>query len=141
MGYIATYLKNKLLDHAFGGGDFTRPTPIYARLTTTATVQGTPGTEVTTSSWTNYAPLSIDNNTPGDLWADATGGAKASDADLTWPTATVTGANVTVVGIEFWDASSGGNQLLGDDLPSIVVQNNTTLSVASGSVTVTLSDP
>lgn len=59
-GGIGDAVANKLLDHVFGGGDYTVPATFYATATTTTTTSSTLGTELTTNG---FARKAITRNT------------------------------------------------------------------------------
>lgn len=110
MGFSA-YLRNKLLDHAYGGGDYTRPATVYVSLHT-----ADPGdTGATEASGGGYARLAVTNNATN--FPASSAGAKANGTLLTLFTASgavSSGSNMTHVGV--WDASSGGNFMGGGAL-------------------------
>ncbi|QOP66498.1 hypothetical protein PBI_MINIMAC_23 [Mycobacterium phage MiniMac] len=92
---ISTYLANKLLDHAFRNVVYTPPTAIYARLHL-----GDPGAAGTS----NVSALTTRIAT---TFAAAASGIIAISNT---PEFTLN-ATETIVGVSFWDASSGGNFL------------------------------
>lgn len=98
------YLKNKLLDHVYGGSDFTRPATVYFALFTTMPTGAGGGVEVTGGS---YARVAVTNN--GSNFPAASSQQKACAIDVVFPQATAHWG--TVVGCAIFDASSGGNML------------------------------
>lgn len=65
---FTNYLENKVLDHVFGGGDFTRPATIQIGLSTTEIEED--GTGITEPQAADgYARVSLDND--GDTWENA----------------------------------------------------------------------
>jgi len=103
MGSFADYLENALLDHAFGGGDFTRPATVYVGLSTSTITDA--GGNITEPSGNAYARVAVTNNSTN--FPSASGGAKANGAAITFPAAT--GSWGTVTDFFISDASSGGN--------------------------------
>lgn len=118
-------LVDDLLDHAFGGGDYSRPATIYLALMTTAhTGIGGGGTEVTTGSWTNYARKSMDNDGAGTVWQSVLDTQKYTNADIEFPAATVSGTAPVIVGWGLYSASTSGDLLAyGTISPSRTINN------------------
>lgn len=108
-GSKSDYLENKLLDHALGGGDFTRPATIYVALFTSAPTDAGGGVEVSGGS---YARVAVTNNATN--WPAASGGSKSNGTAITFPAATASWGTVVAVGI--LDAASAGNLLYWADL-------------------------
>jgi hypothetical protein len=124
---ISNFLENKLLDHSLGGTAYTQPSTIYVALYTSDPTDADSGTEVTGGS---YARQSV-------AFAAASGGSKASNATVTFPTATANWGTVTHIGLR--DASTAGNLLWSGALSSSAsVTTGTTFSIASGALTCTL---
>lgn len=135
-GSLSDYLEDKLLDHALGGGDFTRPASVYAALFTAAPTDAGGGTEVGTGTWTNYARVTVTNNATN--FPASSGGAKSNGTAISWPAATASGA-VTVVAMALFDAATVGNMLVWADLTvSKQVNSGDTPSFAIGDLDVTL---
>lgn len=140
-GSWSDYLENKMLDHVFGGGDYTRPATVYLALFTVRGTDpqsdaGTNFTEVPTATWSNYARKSITNNATN--FPAASSGSKASGIDFTFAAATIASGSVTVVAIGIYDASTSGNLLAWADLAaSKIVQNGDVFSITTGNLTVT----
>ena len=140
-GSFANYLEDKVLDHVFGGGDYTRPATVYialftARGTDAQSDAGTNFTEVPTGTWSNYARKSVTNNSTN--FPASSGGAKSNGIDITFPAAT-TSADVTVIAAGIYDASTGGNLLGWATLAANkTVQNGDVFSVPTGSLAFTL---
>lgn len=97
-------LENALLDHVFGSVDYTPPTNITVHLYTVAPTDSGGGTEVSTGVWTNYAAVSLTNNTTN--FPAASGGAKSVGVDVDFGTATISGAAPTVVAMALKDGST-----------------------------------
>lgn len=102
------YTENKLIDHIFRTGSFTKPTSIYVGLMS-AVSDGEAGT-VTELTGNGYARVSVP---PLDAnWAAATGNNATTSnvAAVTFPACTGSDwATATHFGI--WDASTAGNLL------------------------------
>lgn len=131
---FATYLSNKLLDHATGKTSFTMPTNYLGLSSTTPTTSGTNVTEPSTGGYARVA-------TTGASWNAASAGAVTNSATLTFPTASadwVSGSNLTY-GVAY-DASTAGNLLYFGALTTAKpVLNGDTVSIAPGGVSITLS--
>jgi hypothetical protein len=134
MGSFTDYGANILLDHFFGGVAGTPPATIYARLTTTTPSRSVAGTQVSTGTWTNYAPLAITNNTTN--FPSASAGAKSNGTLLDFGTADTTG-DVDVAGIEFWTASSGGSRFAWSAVVK-TVQDNDPVTIEIGALDITI---
>jgi hypothetical protein len=115
MSAMSDYLENKLVDHLFRTTTFTRPSPIYIGLYTSAPSDSGGGTEVSGGSYARVA------STPSDTaWtatqggtsgaSSGTGGTTDNATDITFPAPTANWGVVTHFGI--FDASSGGNLLI-----------------------------
>lgn len=132
MAGFSDYLENKLLDHAFGGGDFTRPATVYLALFTAAPSDAGGGTEVSGNA---YARVAVTNNATN--FPAASGGAKANGTAITFPQATGSWGTVTHFGI--FDAASAGNLLGWNALTaSKTIDAGDTPSYAVGSLSLTL---
>jgi hypothetical protein len=103
-GTFSHYLENKLLDHVFGGGDFSRPSTVYFALFTVAPSDAGGGTEV---SGGGYARAAVTNNSTNFPAAD--NGAKENAVEVVFPHATGDWGEVEAVGL--LDASTAGNLL------------------------------
>jgi hypothetical protein len=132
-GSKSNYLENALLDHALGGGDYTRPATVYVALYTAAPTDSGGGTEVSTSG-TAYARVSTTNNATN--WPAASSGSKSNGTVITFPTATASWGTVVAFGI--FDASTSGNLMYWGDLTvSKSVASGDTASFAVGTLTIT----
>jgi hypothetical protein len=108
-GSFADYLEDELLDHVFGGSDYTRPATVYIALYTVAPGDAGGGTECAAA---DYARLSITNNATN--FPASSGGAKANGTEFAWSAATNDWGTIVAFGI--FDAVSGGNLLCWADL-------------------------
>lgn len=134
MGSFTDTAENETLDAWFGATTL-GPATWYLRLTTTVPTDTVAGTEVTTVSWTDYAALGVTNNATN--FPAAGSGAKSNGVEFVFDTsATVTGANVTVAGVEFWTAASGGTRKAWSTA-SATVANGNRVSIAAGALTLT----
>lgn len=128
-GSKSDYLENALLDHALGGGDYTRPATVYAALFTVAPNDAGGGTEVTGGS---YARVAITNN--GTNFPSAVNGGKSNGAAITFPQATANWG--TAVAMALFDASTNGNMLFWSTLvPTRSIFAGDIASFPAGSVT------
>lgn len=115
-----------ILAHFFGGSTLHAPDAnLFFRLTTTLPTKAAAGTEVSAAVWTNYAPVSVANNTtnfpaPTTVANAATG---ANGTAISFGTATTTG-NVSVAGFEIWTASSGGTRRAWGAITATVANGN-----------------
>ena len=120
MGFSA-YLQNKLVDHAFGSGSFTKPS-LYLALTVG-------GTEVSTSG-TGYARQSI---APMSI----TGNIASLTSDHDFPVALTSWG--TIDGAAVYDAPTGGNKLLDGTLAaSKAIGAGDVFRATAGNTTITL---
>jgi hypothetical protein len=123
----SNYLENKMLDHRYGGSDYTRPATVYFSLHTADPGEGGAGAEVGTGVWTNYARVAKTNNSTN--FPAASGGTKSNGTIVDFGTAAVTGGPPTVTHVGIWDAASGGNLMdYGPLNASKVIQNGDPVS-------------
>tara|TARA_R110000803_G_C11902957_1_gene312322 strand:- start:99 stop:488 length:390 start_codon:yes stop_codon:yes gene_type:complete len=100
MAEMSNYLEIKLLNLTLNGTSYAgMNNPFVSLHTTDPTDAGTPSTEKSGGSYTRVAAS----------FATASTGVVATDADVTFPTATTTLGIVAYIGL--WDAVSGGNML------------------------------
>lgn len=128
----SNYLENALLDHVFGGGDYTRPATLYVSLHT-----GDPGeTGASEATGTSYARVSVTNNNTN--FPSASGGAKSNGAIIQFATPGSGGwGTVTHVGI--FDASTSGNFICGGALSvSKTINQGDDIEFAVGDLDLTL---
>lgn len=123
--------RNKILDHAHGKASWTMPT-LYIGLSTT-TPNGTDG-NVTEPVGNNYARVA----TSAATWGSAASGAITNAQAITFNQAS--GSWGTVTHLVAYDASSGGNLVLWDDLTtSKTIDSGDTPSIAVGEADFSLS--
>ena len=101
MAEMSDYLEVKLLNLTLNGTAFTAVNNPYVSLHTANPTDAGTGTEVSGGSYARTAS--------SFATASGTSGLVASDADITFPTATGTWGVVGWIGL--WDASTGGNML------------------------------
>lgn len=131
-GSFSDYLELELLDHTFGGADYTRPATLYVGLYTAAPTDAGGGTEVSGGS---YARVAVTNNDTN--WPAAAAGAKANGTAITFPAAT--GDWGTVVAFGIFDAAEAGNLLAWADLTANkTVETGDTATFAIGALDITL---
>jgi len=127
MSEMSNYLENALINGTIRGTTFTAPSTIYVALYTTDPTDADTGTEVSGGS---YARQSV-------TFAAPSNGVSASNATVTFPTATASWGTVTHIGLR--DASSAGNLLYHTPLDSSkTIGSGDVFQITSGSLTVTL---
>lgn len=130
---FSNYLELALLDHVFGGSDYTRPATLYISLHTADSGE-TGASEVASSN--AYARVAVTNNATN--FPAASSGSKANGTTITFATPTGAGwGTATHFGI--WDASTGGNFISGGALSvSQSIPAGVIVSIAVGALTITL---
>jgi len=129
MSEMSSYLEDALLKATLLNTAFTTVATPYISLHTADPTDDGSGAEVSGGS---YARTSASFAT-----ASGTGGSVATDADVTFPTATASWGTVTHIGI--WDASSSGNLLYHTALDSSkTIDTGDIFKISSGNLTVTL---
>lgn len=127
MSAFTDYLENKLADHLFRGTAYTPPSTWYVGLMTSAASDTGPGTEVSVGS---YARVAVSNaaaswkGTHGSATGASSGtsGTVTNAAAITFPAPTANWGTVSYWGI--WDAASGGNLCVWDDLTTAKTINS-----------------
>lgn len=121
MSGFSAYLDNKLVDHAFGAGTYTKPT-LYLALTVA-------GVEVSTAGGSNYARQAVT--------FDISTNVASLHAQTDFP---VAGTNWgTIDGASIYDAVSGGNLLASGALSaSKTINTGDIFRAPASSVTITL---
>ena len=126
MSAMSNYLELEILDHVLGTGAYTHPSTVYLGLSVASMAEDASGTELSGSA---YARQSM-------AFAAASGGSAATNATITFPTAT--GSWGTVAYWSIWDAASSGNMLIhGAFTASKAITTGDILRVNSGDITVT----
>lgn len=131
MTAITNYLEEAVLKALRGGGNgttFTAPAAVYVKLHT-----GDPGEDATSNASSVTTRSAVTFAAPSNP-----GGTMASNADVSWTNWAGTNGEV-VSHISLWDASTAGNPLYyGALTASKTVNTGDTLTIASGSLTLTL---
>lgn len=124
---MSNYLENALINGTIRATTFTAPSTIYIALYTSDPTDADTGTEVSGGS---YARQSV-------TFAAPSNGVSASNATVTFPTATGSWGTVAYIGLR--DASTAGNLLYHTPLDtSKTVGSGDVFQIQSGSLTVTL---
>lgn len=142
MSAASNYLENKILDHVlkFGNGTVTvgsgsgyaPPATLYLALYTASPGEaGSHANEVSTTS-TAYARQSV-------TFATAASGASATNATVTFPTATANFGTITHVAVVDGATAAAGNVLFyGAVTTSKTIETGDTFQVSSGNLTISL---
>jgi uncharacterized Zn-binding protein involved in type VI secretion len=104
-GSKSNYLETALLDHVYGGGNYTRPATVYIALFTAAPRDTGGGTEVTGGSYVRKAVTNDATNFPAAVAGNPS--SKSNGTTISFVTATASWGTVVAFGI--FDAVSGGN--------------------------------
>ena len=126
---FTNYLEDKVMDHVFGAGTFTKPATLYMGLFTAAPGEAGGGTEV---SGGDYARQTVAFTISDD---DPTQAANTSAVEF--PTATASWGEVTHVGV--FDALTTGNLLAYAELTSAkTIDDGDVFRVPSSNLVITL---
>ena len=136
MSAASNYLENKVLDHVLTATAYSQPSTRYLALFTNTSGSaaanleaGTLTDEVSTSA-TAYGREAV-------TFAAASGGSSATNATVTFDTATANWGTITHVAI--MDAETSGNVLFyGAVTTSKTIETGDTFQVSSGNLTVSL---
>lgn len=131
MSAASDYLENKVLDHVLTGSAYSQPAARYLALFTanTGLESNSPSAEVSTSG-TAYGRQAV-------TFAAASSGQSATNATVTFSTATANWGTITHVAV--MDASTSGNVLFwGAVTTSKTIETGDTFQVSSGNLTVSL---
>lgn len=129
MSAASDYLENKLLDHTLRNTAFAQPSALYLGLFTadTGLEANSPSAEVSGGS---YARKTV-------TFAAASSGSAATNASVTFDTATANWGTITHVAV--MDASTSGNVLFwGAVTTSKTIESGDTFQVSSGNLTISL---
>lgn len=130
MGALSDYYKNKMLVHAFSGGEWTPPSSYYGALFSTAPNGAGGGTEVAGGS---YAREAFTCTTVAALSSNA--------AEFEFPVATTDHGAIAGYGV--YDAATGGNMVayhVADDNPAKTYNTGETIRIPQGYLTIQLQD-
>jgi len=129
MAEMSDYLEVKLLNLTLNGSAFTAVNNPYVSLHTADPTDAGTGTEVSGGSYARTAS--------SFATASGTSGLVATDADVTFPTATGTWGVVGWIGL--WDASTGGNMLYHTALDATkTIDSGDIFKITTGNLTVEL---
>ena len=135
MGSFSDDLEDKVLDHVFGGSDYSRLATVHVGLWTSALSDSDGGSAAGEVSGGSYARVAVTNNATN--WPAASGGAKANGTVITFPTATGSWGTVTYFAI--LSAATAGD-ILGWAIltQSKAIGSGDTASFAVGDLDITL---
>lgn len=129
MAEMSDYLEVALLNATLNGTAFTAVNDPYVSLHTADPTDAGTGTEVSGGSYAR--------TTASFATASGTSGLVATDADVTFPTATASWGTVGWIGL--WDAASGGNMLYHTALDaSKTIDSGDIFKITTGNLTVEL---
>ncbi len=129
MAEMSDYLEVALLNATLNGTAFTAVNNPYVSLHTADPTDAGTGTEVSGGSYARTAS--------SFATASGTSGLVATDADITFPTATATWGAVGWIGL--WDAASSGNMLYHTALDaSKTIDSGDIFKITTGNLTVEL---
>lgn len=135
MASFSDFLELELLDHVFGGADYTRPATVYMALCTSAPTDASTGSTLTEANYTGYARKAVTNNNTN--FPAASSGSKSNGTAIVFDPCT--GGSSTVTHFAIVDASSGGNVLgWGALTAQLAVSNGITPEFGVGALTITL---
>lgn len=122
MGSMTNAFETALLKHVVNQQSWSPPATLYAGLLTA--IADAEAGSVTECNDIGYARQSVS-------WATVSGGATDNSALLQWPAAA---AGYTVVSVGLWDALSGGNLLLVDDVTATALSAGDRYEIAIGNL-------
>jgi hypothetical protein len=136
MSAASNYLENKVLDHVLTATAYSQPSTRYLALfnntsgSAAANLEAGTLTDETSTSGTAYVRKAV-------TFAAASGGSSATNATVTFDTATANWGTITHVAI--MDAETSGNVLFyGAVTTSKTIETGDTFQVSSGNLTVSL---
>lgn len=125
---ISNYLRNKLLDKAVGGADFTPAANLFVRAFSTVLTAAGAGTEISNAG---YAAIEVPNNFTN--FPAAVNGAKSNALRLDGDAATENFADILAFGL--FDAASGGNLYFYDNLDApLAIENGQNFFFDAGDI-------
>lgn len=135
MAGFSDFLENEILDHIFGGADYSRPATVYIALLTAAPNDASTGSNITEANYTGYARKAVTNNATN--FPAAASGSKSNGAAITFDQCT--GGSSTITHFAILDAASNGNVLgWGALTAQLEVSNGITPEFGIGQLTITL---
>jgi len=127
----SNYLENKILDHVLTATAYTQPSRFIALFTGNPGEAGSFTNEVSTSG-TAYARQAV-------TFAAASSGSSATNATVTFPTATANFGTITHVAVVDSDTEGSGNVLFyGAVTTSKTIETGDTFQISSGNLTISL---
>jgi hypothetical protein len=131
MAAASNYLENKILDHVLTATSYTQPSRYLALFTADPGEAGSFTSEISTSG-TAYARQAV-------TFAAASSGSSATNATVTFPTATANWGTVSHVAIVDGDTEGAGNVLFyGAVTVSKLIETGDTFQISSGNLTISL---
>lgn len=131
MSAASNYLENKILDHVLTATAFTQPSRFIALFTADPGEAGSFTNEIGTSG-TAYARQAV-------TFAAASSGSSATNATVTFPTATANWGTITHVAVVDSDVEGSGNVLFyGAVTTSKQIDTGDTFQISSGNLTISL---
>ena len=131
MSAASNYLENKILDHVLTATAYTQPSRFLALFTGDPGEAGSFTNEVSTSG-TAYARQAV-------TFAAASSGSSATNATVTFPTATANFGTITHVAVVDGDTEGAGNVLFyGAVTVSKLIETGDTFQISSGNLTISL---
>ena len=124
-------MENKILDHVLTATAYTQPSRFLALFTGNPGETGSFTNEVSTSG-TAYARQAV-------TFAAASSGSSATNATVTFPTATANFGTITHVAVVDSDTEGAGNVLFyGAVTTSKLIETGDTFQISSGNLTISL---
>ena len=131
MSAASNYLENKILDHVLTASAYTQPSRFLALFTGNPGEAGSFTNEISTSG-TAYARQAV-------TFAAASSGSSATNATVTFPTATANWGTITHVAVVDGDTEGAGNVLFyGAVTTSKLIETGDTFQISSGNLTISL---
>lgn len=131
MSAASNYLENKILDHVLTATAYTQPSRYIALFTASPGEAGSFTNEISTSG-TAYARQAV-------TFAAASSGSSATNATVTFPTATANWGTITHVAVVDSDTEGAGNVLFyGAVTTSKQIDTGDTFQISSGNLTISL---
>ena len=138
MSAASDYLENKVLDHVLKVAAYTQPSVLYVALfnntsgNAATNLEAATLTDETSTTGTAYARQAV-------TFAAASGGTSATNATITFPTATASWGTITHVAITDNATKGSGNVLFwGAVTTSKTIDSGDTFQITSGNLTVSL---
>lgn len=105
MGSFSDYAEDKILDHVFGGGNYSRPATLYVALSTADPTDD--GSGIAEPAVGSYARVAVTNN--GTNFPASSSGAKSNGTAISFPEATASWGACTHFAI--FDDPTAGNMI------------------------------